>query len=197
MSTRRPLGTREYVAITVGVSLFAAGSLLAVALTSKPSSFTAHGLEEVCVDALDVTDGSQVTVTDSSGKVIGTGTLHTDNSKAAQAIESESALLSAALGPMSDGSSTSVYDFTVTVPAGLDRYGVSVGGGSHGTLWESEAQMKAGPQIGLGCLCPMTSQHWWAGSATGSAWPAVPSLSVSLSSILTTSSWMIPECSRR
>jgi hypothetical protein len=44
-----------------------------------------------------------------------------------------------------------VCNFTVTVPAGLARYGVTIGSG-HGTTWFTAAQMSHGPAVSLGSL---------------------------------------------
>jgi hypothetical protein len=122
----------------------AAFVLSAAACSSGPGSFTAHGIEAVCsanydpLDAAgttaadeypDITDGSQVTVTDSASHVIGTGTLS-----------------------LASGSSPAEgdYTFSVRVPAGQPRYGISIGH-DRGTLWFSENKMRAGAALSLGC----------------------------------------------
>jgi hypothetical protein len=117
-----------------------------------PGSFTAQGNDQVCVDAQDITDGSQVTVTDSSHKVIGTGTLAEDDSKAAQKVIKEYDTLQVSLGALGQGGpGMSIYKFTVTgLPAGQPLYGISVGQ-NRGTVWFSEKQMRSGPGLSLGC----------------------------------------------
>jgi hypothetical protein len=125
-------------ALTAGLGLAACGS----------SQITVKGAEEVCGgDAqgtsppgyTDVTAGTQVIVTDPAGTVIGTGTL--------------------AGGPATTWSTTNaglttssqVYRFTVTVPGGEKRYGISIGNVSRGRIWFSQQEMQAGPGLGLGC----------------------------------------------
>lgn len=130
----------------------AAVSLAFIAACGGAGSFTAHGGETVCIDAADVTTGTQVTVVDSNSHVIGTGTLTDDNSAAAQkaitAYDTEQ--LSLGVFGQATGSGMGVYTFTATVPSGETRYGVNIGQ-NRGTLWFSENQMKSGPQISLGC----------------------------------------------
>src|SRR5262249_1530951 len=122
----------------------AAISVLAVtACGSSPPPVTAHGELTVYNNPFsglsmseaypDVTDGAQVTVTDSSGKVIGTGTL--SYSKA----DTFSFLVQAEVKYPQIGQSLSsdiaLYRFTVTdLPGGLPRYGFSIGKG-RGTIW--------------------------------------------------------------
>jgi hypothetical protein len=76
-------------------------------------------------------DGTQVVVVNSSNDVIGTSTL--------QAAGHSTILLY----------QEDAYKFTVTVPQGQTRYGIQVGGTSHGTIWESAKQMQAGPALSL------------------------------------------------
>jgi hypothetical protein len=131
------------------------------ACSSSPPPATSHGTLTVEVDPLggtqvaqaypDITDGSQVTVTDSSGKVIGTGTLSYDKTRTAveaavlagmSGVSSEAALMQAYI---------TVYDFTVTgLPGGESRYGFSIGT-NRGTIWESPSQVK-NPKLSLGSL---------------------------------------------
>ena len=122
-------------------------------LASGPGSFTANGGDQVCVDAPDVTNGSQVTVTDSSGHVIATGTLAEDDSAATVKAVKAYDQLQFSLGSFLGGSDSgmSVYKFSVTVPVGQPRYGVSIGNGNRGTIWFTEQQMRKGPQVSLGC----------------------------------------------
>lgn len=95
-------------------------------------------VQEDCTDAAgdysDVAQGAQVVVTNSSGTVVGTGQL--GNGKQ-QAIP----------GYGSFGASCN-YPFTVKVPGGLTRYGITI---SHrGTIWFSAKQMQDGPGLTLG-----------------------------------------------
>jgi hypothetical protein len=119
-------------------ALAAAG--LAVALTGCGSSpQTVRGSVEDCTTALN--PGDQITVTDPSGSVIGTGTLDAGVSTPLPA-----ALLPWAAGTGYAGDVT--YKFRVTVP-GETRYGVTVG--THGTIWFTPREMTAGPALALGC----------------------------------------------
>jgi hypothetical protein len=110
----------------------------------SPAAITAHGQLQIMGDnALqasqdfpDITDGTEVVITDPSGKVIGTGTLGYD-----QAASHDS---NTGLGQMLDWVA---YDFTVTVPGGEPRYGVRVT--THGTVWFTSAQMQKGPSLSL------------------------------------------------
>jgi hypothetical protein len=112
-------------------------ALLLAACSSSPAPITAHG--KVTVDYTDpavgddLSDGSQVVIVNSAGTVIGNGTL---------------AAVSSGAGMLGIGQED-VFSFKVTVPGGLPRYGVQVGGTSHGTVWETAAQMKAGPALAL------------------------------------------------
>lgn len=127
---------------------------LTFGLTSRgPGSFIARGSDLVCIDAPDIIAGSQVTVTDSSGKVVSTSALVEDTSKAALAEIKTYDTLQAPLTAegFSDSPGMSVYRFAVSVPAGQDRYGIAIGGPNRGTLWETEAEMRNGPQVTLGC----------------------------------------------
>lgn len=76
-------------------------------------------------------DGTQVVVYNSDNQVIATGTLA--NQSFSGSVFADEA---------------DTYTFSVTVPDGLPRYGIEVGG-QHGIVWESEAQMKAGPGLTL------------------------------------------------
>ena len=143
----------------VVVAAAALSTLAVIACGSSPPPVAAHG--ELTVynnpfgglsmsDAYpDVTDGSQVTVTDSSGKVIGTGTL--SYSKA----DTFSFLVQAEVKYPQIGASLSsdiaLYRFTVTgLPGGLPRYGFTVGKG-RGTIWVNAKNVKD-PGLTLGSL---------------------------------------------
>jgi hypothetical protein len=139
--SRRALIVTGAVIVVVIVAL-----ALVLGLGGSAGSITAHGTEEVSVNPLDgtsvqdafpdVTDGSQVTVVNSSGQVIGTGTLSYDPSDAISG----------------DPEWSEFYDFTVTVSGGQPRYGIQVGSG-HGTVWFTAQQMQRGPTLCLGDGC--------------------------------------------
>jgi hypothetical protein len=118
--------------------LAAAGAAVTVtACSSSPASITASGKVTVDYTMLvaggtgdDLSDGSQVVVVNSSGTVIGNGTLAGSGG-----------------GGLGGYGMADVFTFKVTVPGGLPRYGIQVGGTSHGTAWESAAQMQTGPAL--------------------------------------------------
>jgi hypothetical protein len=139
-----------------------AASIAALALTGCSSSappVTAHGELTVYNNPFsglsmseaypDVTNGGQVTVTDSSGKVIGTGTLSYSKT------DTFSFLVQAEVKYPQIGQSLSgdiaLYRFTVSgLPGGLPRYGFMVGKG-HGTIWVNAKNVKD-PGLSLGSL---------------------------------------------
>ena len=140
-----PRGHRKlWLLVGAAVIVVAIAAVLAITLLSgSSSSITAHGTMDVvdffggCQTAFsDISDGTQVVVTDSSGQVIATGNL------------SYNASVSNTLSPPSPVSGTQcVYNFTVTVPNGLPRYGITI---SHrGTIYFSAAQMSQGPGLSL------------------------------------------------
>lgn len=137
--------------VTACLALLALAALCAC--SSGPGNFTARGGETSCVDTTIISDGTQVVVVDSSNHVIGTTDLTEDNStsalnavKAYDAIQSQLSIFS-----QQTNSGMSVYKFAVSVPGGLPRYGIQIGGTNHGTVWLSQAQMEAGPQLSIGC----------------------------------------------
>jgi hypothetical protein len=108
--------------------------LTAAGCSSSPAPINAHGTVTVdYTSADDLSDGSQVVIVNSAGTVVGNGTL---------------ALKHSGPGLLNIGEED-VFSFTVTVPGGLPRYGIQVGGTSHGTVWNSTAQMKSGPALSL------------------------------------------------
>jgi len=122
--------------MTRSVPLAAAvlAALLLAACSSSPAPITAHGTVTVdYTSSDDLSGGSQVVIVNSAGTVVGNGTLTATSS-----------------GPGTDGlAQQDVFSFKVQVPGGLARYGIQVGGTSHGTLWETAAQMKAGPALAI------------------------------------------------
>lgn len=151
------------VVVVIAAAGITAGLLLSGGSTSPP--IVSHGTvtlltgiiggPEVSSAYPDVTNGSQVTVTNSAGTVVGTGTLSYSLPQTA----ADAASLAAAFNGDAGGSvvtagemalHVAVYDFTVDVPGGQARYGVTVG--THGTEWLSASQMKSGPALQIGSL---------------------------------------------
>jgi hypothetical protein len=126
------------------VLLLAASGVTVSILVGGSSTITSHGsleLDDFTGSCLidpgfsDITDGTQVTVQNSSGAIIGTSTLSYDSG------------LSSSMSKIQPGMSVCIYRFTVTVPGGLPRYGITV---SHrGTIYFSTAQMEKGPGLSL------------------------------------------------
>jgi hypothetical protein len=143
----------RYIALIVLVFVVAACG-------SSAPPITAHGTLTVYNDAFsglsmaeaypDISDGSQVTVTDPSGTVIGSGTLSYDKVKTLEFVLEGSAKYPALASTLSQD--VAIYDFTVSgLPGGEARYGIKVGQ-NRGTIWFTPAQMKAGPGLTLGSL---------------------------------------------
>lgn len=143
-------------------ALVVAGAIISfLSSGSTAPTVTSHGNVTLYSDALsglnvqeaypDITSGSQVTVSDSSGKIIGTGTLSYSPTETATflleavAQEAGTGLTAAELAP-----DVAIYTFTVTVPGGLDRYGITVGR-NRGVIYQSASQMK-NPGLTLGSL---------------------------------------------
>lgn len=142
---RRPRRRWRKPVLLAGLGLVAVGLAAAALLASGALSrvfahqmITVHGTEHLVVNSKggstqsafpDITAGSRVTVVDSSGTVIGTGTL-------------------APSDPDSWGAGDAVYAFTVTVPAGERRYGIQIGR-SRGTSWLTQGEMRAGPALSV------------------------------------------------
>lgn len=135
------------IAGACGIALAAA---LATACSSSPAPITAHGLTEDCTGTFG--DGTPVAITNSSGTVVADATLTTDGSPAALAMVKQYDDLNALASALNGGATgMSAYNWTVTVPAGQARYGVTVGSATKGTIWFSEQQMRSGPATSLGC----------------------------------------------
>lgn len=100
--------------------------LLAVGCSTGPQQMTVHGTVKVAnsLSGTSVSNGSQVSVTDSSGHVIGT----------------------AALNQQSADANVVIFTFTVKVPEGESSYSVTVSGLS-GTQVFSQKEMRAGPSL--------------------------------------------------
>ena len=151
---------RNILAVTG--ALVVAGAIISFLLSgSTAPPITSHGTVALYLNPLsglnmqdaypDITDGSQVTVSDSTGKVIGTGTLSYSSADTltflieALGQEKGTGLTATELAP-----DVAIYTFTVTVPGGLDRYGITVGK-NRGVIYESASQMKD-PGLTLGSL---------------------------------------------
>jgi hypothetical protein len=98
---------------------------------------TVHGsmtVTESCLSANsdypDVSTGAQVIITDASGKVLAQGALGGEKT------------VSQPLGDECD------YPFTVQVPSGQARYGITIGH-NRGTVWFTPAEMRRGPGLSL------------------------------------------------
>jgi hypothetical protein len=117
---KRAYGLIPAIALTVTLS----------SCSSTPAQMTVHGIVRVVdnepIDPLPVNSGTQVTITDPSGKVIGVASLGNSDSQ----------------GP----TGTLTFGYTVKVPEGDSYYGVRVSGLS-GTTQFTEAQMQKGPAI--------------------------------------------------
>jgi hypothetical protein len=122
--------------ITLGLGLIACGSSASAAITSKGTvvvDYTATGpLWGGTGD--DLSSGSQVVILNPAGDVIGSGNLNLTNTTT---MPGETA----ASGDFED-----TLTWNVSVPGGLDRFGVRIT--SHGTLWYSASQIK-NPSISL------------------------------------------------
>ena len=97
----------------------------------------------------DITDGAQIAIVDSSGKVIGTGTFAYDKTQTGVQASVEASMLgkkgvdAAPLLP-----DIAVYRFTVSgLPGGLPRYGLKIG--TRAVHWESAKTIKD-PGLTLG-----------------------------------------------
>ena len=110
--------------------LTAAFTLTAAACSSAPAQMTVHGTVRVVdnepVDPLPVNNGTQVTITDPSGKVIGVATLGNSDDQ----------------GPLG----TLTFGFSVKVPEGDKYYGIRVTG-LDGTTQFTQSEMQKGPAI--------------------------------------------------
>lgn len=120
--------------------VFIIGHLIGAA--AGPGQETVHGAmqvqescEEAGIDYPDIDQGTQVVVTDDTGKVLGSGAL-------GEMKVDDSGVDFDGYGQTCDSS------FSVQVPAGQARYGVEVG--RRGTVWFTGDQMQRGPVLTLG-----------------------------------------------
>ena len=135
----RPRWSRRVVLLAAAgvVAVLIAAGVAVARGALEPHTFLVRGTAQVVVNSYDgmsiqsafpdITAGGSVTVVNAAGAVIGTGTL-------------------SASDPGSWGAQDAVYAFTVTVPAGQQRYGIEVGR-NRGTVWFSERQLRAGPAL--------------------------------------------------
>lgn len=146
---------------TTAIAAFAAAIFTAAACSSAPPPINSDGTVTLESGLLsggnvqdtypDITSGSQVTVTDSAGAVIGTGTLaYSSADTAAFLIEALAGEKGTGLTATEIEPDVAVYSFSASVPGGLARYGLTVGR-SRGVVWDSAAQMKD-PVLTLGSL---------------------------------------------
>lgn len=137
------IATAASIVVIVVVFILASGS-------SAPA-FTTHGTLTVSQSTLDsgglslseaypdISDGAQVEVVNSSGAVVGVGTLSQQPVPAGQLV----------IDSMDMGTSE-YFTFTVTgIPPGQARYGIKLGH-DRGTVWESQKDMKNGVDLTLG-----------------------------------------------
>jgi hypothetical protein len=126
---------------------------------SSPPTVTANGTLAVYDNPLsgvsmqeaypDVTNGGQVTVTDSSGKIIGTGTLSYSKAKTFSFLFQAAVKYGQTAADLAPD--VAIYTFKITdLPGGLLRYGFTVGKG-RGTIWVPLSQVKD-PGLTLGSL---------------------------------------------
>ena len=124
--------TRQSAALAASI----ASIFLAAACSSAPAQMTVHGTvvvpDNVLGAAVPVQDGSEVTVTDPSGKVIGFTTLDGNVPQG--------------------GTDQLIYGFTVRVPEGEPSYGITVNGLT-GITQFTQKQMSRGPAICSGDVC--------------------------------------------
>lgn len=159
---------RSWVIAAVAALALAGGVTAGLALSggSTPPPIVSHGTvtlltgiiggPEVTSAYPDVTNGSQITVVNSSGTVLGTGTLSYSLPETAADATSMAAAFNgdaggSAVTPGEMAVHVAVYDFTVNVPGEQTRYGVTVGQ-NRGTEWLSAAQMKSGPALQIGSM---------------------------------------------
>jgi hypothetical protein len=151
--------------ILAGVLVILAGvsvSILA-GCSNSPPPITARGTMTLYTGLLsgsdvadafpDITTGSQVTVTNPSGTVIGTGTLAYSKADTLDFVLEAAAKMGQNAGVTAAALSqdVAVYTFTVAgLQGGLSRYGFSVGQ-NRGVVWESPSQAKD-PGLTLGSL---------------------------------------------
>lgn len=116
------------------IATLAAASALALTACSSTPAITSNGTLTVYAPIgvgvqgtyPDITSGSQVVITDDSGKVIGTGTLSYSSADTSTLVSMSAAV--AKLPSYDLAPDMAMYTFTLTgIPGGLPRYGIKVG----------------------------------------------------------------------
>jgi hypothetical protein len=96
----------------------------------------------------DITDGAQIAIVDSSGKVIGTGTFAYDKTQTGLQASVEASMLGKGVDAALLLPDIVVYRFTVSgLPGGLPRYGLKID--TRAVHWESAKTIKD-PGLTLG-----------------------------------------------
>jgi hypothetical protein len=140
------------------IALIALVFVVAACGSSAPP-VTAHGTLTVYDDPFsglsmeeaypDITTGAQVTVTNASGTVIGTGALSYSKADVLEFVLEASAKYPDLASTLADD--VAIYTFTVSgLPGGLARYGFTVGK-NRATIWVSPSQVN-NPGLSLGSL---------------------------------------------
>jgi hypothetical protein len=163
-TAQKGAGARRLSAVKIWLAGLLAAPFSLAACSSSPPPITAHGTLMVETGLLsgltaqsaypDITDGSQVTVTDSSGTVIGSGDLSYSEPKTLELVLAASAKMGQNASTVASALSqdVAVYTFTVSgLPGGEQRYGIKAGQ-NRGTIWFTASQMKSGPQLTLGSV---------------------------------------------
>jgi hypothetical protein len=150
----------RYIALILLIALGLVGC------SSSPPPITAHGTLTVYANPVrslnvqtaypDIADGSQVTVTDDSGTVIGTGALTYSKSQTFVFLRETAAKYGQTVAYLVPD--VAIYTFTVTgLPRGLQRYGFTVGR-NRGTIWVPLSQVE-NPGLTLGSVAVVVRHH--------------------------------------
>jgi hypothetical protein len=134
---------RSWIIAGAAAVAVAAGAVTAgLVLTSSAPEITSRGSIEVDtsidIDApsasQDPCEGSQAVITAPDGSVIATAELQTGDASN--------------LGNLGNLDFSTTYTWTAKVSA-ESRYGIQACGSTHGTVWETPAQMRHGPSLDL------------------------------------------------
>jgi hypothetical protein len=151
----------------IGLAVLALGTASCTAPADGRETVQGHQVVLIYPDAANVSfvypgmhDGTPVIVRDDQGHRVSSGKLVFNMAATGQ--DQEKFIND----PENGGDFVAVFDFTVAVPPGLKRYGITVGTG-HGEAWFTSQQMLAGPVLTLGSLngsdnpvsCPAASGH--------------------------------------
>jgi hypothetical protein len=138
--TTHPRRRRRLAIIAIALTAVAVVGSTGVYIAGRNAPVTMHGTLDVSdpsdgVIGCDLADsgyadlmpGAQVTIVSAARTTLATGVVSTQRS---------------------DGTDGCLLGFTVpNIPAGHALYGVQIGNGNRGTLWESPAQIKRGIQL--------------------------------------------------